>query len=388
MPRARADNIEDLWADLPRLLNKAKDGAADAEARRWIGGDLADDLLKAGAGRLLLDESQGGLGGTLVDWIRMGTELAAADGSTGWVASHWAMASAVVAANGSDALVEEVFSNPKACVASSNLGRVDFSRENDGLRISGSWGFASGCLAATHVGGDLLLEDPNAAGGFRTISVLTPRANASISETWDPVGMAASGSNQIVFDDVRIPASGIYDWPDSKPVKSRPRAFLGHGVWLITLSVAAVQLGLARAAIDAVREELTGKIDKATGEPAISKPATLRALEEAEGLLFSLRAGLERAAERLWAEGMRDGNPTAQARIETRLASLTAVHQGTAIVRSVFDVAGASAILRTGRLQRIFRDASCLIHHISSVRERFELVGMVRHDLAPLSYAI
>ena len=388
MKPERAESIEDLWAALPRLIEKTKAGAESAEERRWIGDDLADELLEVGAGRLLLDKSLGGLGGTLVDWIRMGSELAAADGSTGWVASHWAMAAAVVASNGSDGLVEEVFSDPKACIASSNLGRLDFAQESDGLRISGSWGFASGCLAATYVGGDLLLEDTSSASGFRTLSVLTPRANALISETWDPVGMAASGSNQIVFDNVHIPASGIYDWPDSKPQMSRPRAFLGHGVWLISLSVAAVHLGLARAAIDAVREELSGKIDKATGEPAISKPAALRALEEAEGMLFSLRAGLERATERLWAEGIRHGTPTTNARIETRLAGLTAVHQGTAIVRSVFDVAGASAILRTGRLQRIFRDANCLIHHVSSVRERFELVGRVRHELAPLSYAI
>ena len=386
--KAQTNCLDDLWDALPALKDRAKSGAEAAEERRWIGDDLANDLLEAGVGRILLDQEVGGLGGTLTDWIRLGCELSAADASSGWVSSHWAMAAAVVAANGTDELVSDVFSDPKACVASSNLGKLDFHDEDGGLRISGSWGFASGCLAATYVGGDILLEDADVPGGFRMVSVLAPSTEASVVETWDPVGLAATGSNQIVFEDVLVPKMAIYDWPDSKPVAGRSRGFLGHGVWLISTSVASVHLGLARAAIDAVRKELATKTNRMTGEPAVAKPAAMRALEEAEGLLFSLRAGLDLAADKVWNEGMTSGTPSQQARMQLRLAGLTAVHQGTAIVRSVFDVAGASARHRSGRIQRIFRDANCLIHHISSIKDNFELVGRVRHQLDPLSFKI
>ncbi|WP_137700277.1 acyl-CoA dehydrogenase family protein [Marimonas lutisalis] len=384
----QARTLEDLWAALPGVIKKAHDGAADAEERRWIGSELANDMLEIGVGRILLGEEIGGLGGTLADWIKLGSEIAAADASAGWVASHWAMAAAVVAANGSDELVEEIFSDPKACVASSNLGRLDFASEDEGLRISGTWGFASGCLAATYVGGDLLLQDANAPNGVRMISVLSPRAQADIVETWNPMGLAATGSHQIVYDDVFVPKERIYRWPDSTPVEGRKRGFLGHGAWLISTSVASIHLGLARAAIDAVRTELGEKTNRFTGAPAIAKPSVMRALEEAEGLLFCLRAGLDRSADSVWAEGMKSGKPTAGARMEMRLAALTAVRQGTAIVRSAYDVAGASALQRSGVIQRIFRDANCLIHHIAGSRDGFEFVGRVRHDLDPLSFRV
>ena len=380
--------VEDIWDVLPEIQAQAQSGAAEAEERRWIGDDLANKLLALGVGRLLLDTDVGGLGGTLSDWIRLGTELSAADASTGWVALHWAMASAVVAANGSEKLIEEVFSDPKACVASSNLGRVQAIEEPDGLRISGSWGFASGCLEANYLGGDLILDDPDEPTGVRMISVLSPRSEASIVESWNPVGLAATGSHQIVYDNVFVPQERIYRWPDSKPVSGRTRGFLGHGVWFISLSIASVHLGLARRAIDEVRSDLSKKMNKFTNLPMIATPTVLRALEDAEGMLYCMRAGIDHAVEDLWAEGLRDGKPSLETRMAARVAALAVIHQGTGIVRSVFDIAGASALDRAGALQRVFRDANCLTQHVAGSLNGYELTGRVRNELDPLSFKI
>jgi alkylation response protein AidB-like acyl-CoA dehydrogenase len=160
------------------------------------------------------------------------------------------------------------------------------------------------------------------------------------------------------------------------------------GGWIISICAAATHLGLARRAIDETRNELDGKIDRFTRGPVLAKPIIQIPLEEAEGLLFACRAGMALALKDAWESGLR-GEPLSQElRINVHLAASTAVHQCEAIVRSVYDIAGASAIRRNGILQRLYRDASCLTHHISVSDGSFERIGRVRCGFDPLNWMI
>jgi alkylation response protein AidB-like acyl-CoA dehydrogenase len=49
-----------------------------------------------------------------------------------------------------------------------------------------------------------------------------------------------------------------------------------------------------------------------------------------------------------------------------RVDAVTAVHRGAEVVRAAYDAAGAGVVRRSGVLQRLLRDASCLTHHISA----------------------
>jgi alkylation response protein AidB-like acyl-CoA dehydrogenase len=71
-----------------------------------------------------------------------------------------------------------------------------------------------------------------------------------------------------------------------------------------------------------------------------------------------------------------------------RLATTTAVDQCEGIVRAAYDVAGASAVRWPGVLQRLYRDASYLTHHISANGDSFERVGRVRGGFDLLDFRI
>ena len=58
------------------------------------------------------------------------------------------------------------------------------------------------------------------------------------------------------------------------------------------------------------------------------------------------------------------------------------------IVREAYDASGASALRRSGALQRLLRDASCMTHHISSNLASYELTGRVRCDIDELSFRV
>jgi alkylation response protein AidB-like acyl-CoA dehydrogenase len=283
---------------------------------------------------------------------------------------------------------EEFFADPGACAAWSNQPKVTVVEQPDGIRVTGSWSFETGCTAATFVGGMVILSPPAEGAPPRVVAAMAPVGDARIEETWDPVGLAGTGSHDVHLDDVFIPWHRTFPWPAGIPVSRYPEAIFVPGTWFISLCAAATHLGLARRTLDEVRAELRGKVDRYTQKPLLENPATQRTLEAAEGLWMACRAGLREALVAMW-ECARRGQPaTAELRVNARVAAVTAVHRGAEIVRAAYDVAGAGAVRRTGVLQRLLRDASCLVHHVSTNAISYELTGRVRSGIDPLTFRI
>jgi hypothetical protein len=88
----------------------------------------------------------------------------------------------------------------------------------------------------------------------------------------------------------------------------------------------------------------------------------------------------------MWESGLRGEPATADVRINSRVAAVTAVQRGAEIVRAAYDASGA--VRRAGVLQRLMREASCLTHHISANQVSYELTGRVRCGIDKLSFRI
>lgn len=382
------NSVERLRAELSGLAAEAQSRAEEFEQARNISLDFVTKLKRAGVYGILVSKQHGGLGGTLGDWLDMATTLAYADGSVGWAACHGAVGNALIENIAGPAFVDEFFSDPMASAAWSNMPRVEVQDAADGLHLNGRWSFGTGCVTATHVGGMVQLPPTGGSTAPRFVVALVRREDASIDPNWDPIGLAGTGSHDIVFSNITVPHSHIFEWPDWKADARRPLSRFIGGTWFIAICAAATHLGLARRALDEARRELSGKLDRFTKRPTLEKPAILLPLEEAEGLLFACRAGLEKALDAVWQAGQRGETLDTSTRMQVRLAAVTAVHQGERIVRAAYDLAGASAVRRSGPLQRIYRDASCLTHHVSANRDSFEVIGRVRCGFDPLTFRI
>ena len=220
------------------------------------------------------------------------------------------------------------------------------------------------------------------------VAALAPAREARIEETWDPVGLAGTGSHDVHFDDVFVPWHRTFPWPTGIPVSAYPVAIFVPGTWFIAMAAAATHLGLGRRAIDEARNELRGKTDRYTQKPLLEHPSTQRTLEAAEGLWYACRAGMREALAAMWESGLRGEPASADARVNARVAAVTAVQKGMEIVRAAYDAAGASVVHRTGVMQRLLREASCLAHHISANQLSYELTGRVRCGIDKLSFRI
>ncbi len=379
-----ASSIDQLGAMLPQLAALARSRGPEFEAARRLAPDFADKLKQAGLIRFLIPEQAGGLGGSLPEWLEVMMQLAEADASTAWVAAHGSICSGLIYASADARFRDEFFADPQAYASWSSLPRVKVEEHDDGLQISGSWAFESGCTLASHVGGMVVLPSLSAGAPPRLTVALVPLAQARIVETWDPVGLGGTGSHDVHFDKLFVPRYRTFSWPAEAPVSDYPAAIFVPGTWFIANSAAATYLGLARRALDEARNELRGKLDRYSQQPLLKHPATQRSLEAAEGLWFACRAGMRESMRSVWASALRAEPLSAQQRVEARVAAVPAVQQSAAIVRVAYDSAGASAVRRSGVLERLLREASCLTHHISANPASYELTGRVRSGVDKL----
>lgn len=385
-----AHSIDDLNALLPSLVAEARLRGTEFERARQLTPDFADTLKQAGVARMLVPKAAGGLGYSLPDWLEVMMQLAEADASTAWVSAHAGICSGLIAASADVRFRDEFFSDPLACVAWSNLPRVTVQERHNGLHISGSWSFVSGCTMASHVGGMVVLPPTQEGGSPRPTVALVPVGQASIVPTWDPIGLGGTGSHDVCLDDVFVPDYRTFAWPASAsaPDVDYPAKVFVPGTWFISNGAATTHLGLARRALDEARNEMRGKVERYSGRPILEHPSTHRSLEAAEGLWFACRAGLREALRSVWESAARGEPLSKEQRLNARVAAVTAVHRSTEVVRMAYDAAGASAIRRSGVLERLLREASCLTHHISANLLSYEQTGRVRSGVDALSMRV
>ena len=89
---------------------------------------------------------------------------------------------------------------------------------------------------------------------------------------------------------------------------------------------ASICAGVIYASAD--HNELRGKTDRYTQKPLLEHPSTQRSLEAAEGLWYACRAGMREALAAMWEFALRGEPAPADARVNARVAAVTAVQKG------------------------------------------------------------
>jgi alkylation response protein AidB-like acyl-CoA dehydrogenase len=152
---------------------------------------------------------------------------------------------------------------------------------------------------------------------------------------------------------------------------------------LFSVSLAAVVLGIAQAAIDALLELAPAKTPM--GSPAVlrDKPIAQMQIARAEALVRAARAYLFAAIEEQWDEVVSGAPPTLEKRAAVRMACTFAAESCAEAVDIVYNLAGGSAIQESGKIERCFRDIHAAAQHIGLSTANYEVAGRVLLGLDP-----
>jgi alkylation response protein AidB-like acyl-CoA dehydrogenase len=352
--------IEDSHAAALALGPMIAKRAGEIEAGRRIPGDLLDDLVDAGAFRVLVPPSHGGLGGDLSDAMTLFETLARFDASVAWSVmiggSAWCDLVALprqsfdrLFAAGSDVIFAGGIS------PSGSVAPVD-----GGYEVTGRWGFISGVEHATWIWGNCLEPSDNGEPAFR-IAVFEPE-QVVIEDTWDVVGLAGTGSHHIHVDRARVPAEMtvalFVDEPSIDDVIARVPT-----PSLVALSIASVAVGVARGALDDIVTLATEKTPLLAEGTLASDPYFQFELAESFTEVHAARLLLHELAESLWATAAEGSEPDIELRARIRAAAVWATGRSADVVGASYRAGGGTSIYSSSSLQRRLRDVNAITQH-------------------------
>jgi len=362
-----------LLEEVRALAAQAAARAAEIEAIGRVPRDFVDELAAAGCFRVLLPRSNGGAESTLAEALAVFEMLAAGDASTGWTvmigASGWTDLAALPRAT-FDALFP---ASDDVIVAGAFAPSGSIVPVGDAYRLTGRWGFASGCQHAT-------LFYANAVEGFADghprlrISVLTPD-EITIEPTWDVAGLRGTGSHHFSVNGVVVAADRTFVPLVDPPCVDLPIARIPTPA-VFALGIAAVALGAARGGLDDVAALAHEKVPLLAPGALAFDPLFHHGLARASTGLAAARSLVFEVATELW-EHARDDTVTLELRASARAAAAWAVDAALAAAEFAYRAGGGGALYSSSTLQRRLRDVHAMTQHFLVRPDTFAAVGAV-----------
>ena len=192
--------------------------------------------------------------------------------------------------------------------------------------------------------------------------VLVPTTAIEVVRTWNVSGLRGTGSHDVRIDDVFV--ADAYTLPAwaAAPREAGPLYRFGL-LGLSTVALAAVALGIAQAAIDAL-VALAAKVPTGASTALRDHPRAQYAAGRAAALRSAARAGLLDALVNSWATVAAGGALGEAERVALRVASAFAAEASAEAVDTVYRVAGGNAIDERAPIARCFWDVHAATRHI------------------------
>ncbi|MDT5087555.1 MAG: indole-3-acetate monooxygenase, partial [Mycobacterium sp.] len=188
-------------------------------------------------------------------------------------------------------------------------------------------------------------------------------------------GLRGTGSHDTVAEEVFVPEERVLSIFDG-PVIDRPLyRFPPFGFFAACITAAA--MGNARAAIDDFVDLAATKKGVAARRTLAERSTIQVAVATADSALEAARAGYYQAVETAWQASLDGPSVPLAARTRLRLAATHGARVSADVVRSMYDLAGGSAIYDGAPLQRRLRDAFTATAHFQVNEASRELPGRI-----------
>ena len=215
-----------------------------------------------------------------------------------------------------------------------------------GWRISGHKIYTTGAplLSWLMVWGKTAEPEPRVG----TFLVPARSSGVKIVETWDHMGMRASGSHDVVFEGAAIPHDFAVDI--RKPSEWTERDDT-QAAWYV-LGISALYSGVAIAARNWLVKYLTQRAPTSLGAPLSTLPRFQEAVGEIDARLLTNRILIENAASETDL-----GAPPSSS--ESGLIKMTVTSNAITAVERAIELVGNPGLSRVNELERHLRDVLC-----------------------------
>jgi alkylation response protein AidB-like acyl-CoA dehydrogenase len=347
------------------------------EDERRLPPEAVRALVEAGVFKLMVPKELGGAQTTAGTLLSVIEDISRADGSAGWCAMIGA-SSGLMSAFLDEAVAAEVYGPADAisCGVFAPMGRA--TKVDGGYRVSGRWPFASGCEHSSWRMGGVFVEGPE--GQPPTVrSVLFSAEQTRVVDTWNVSGLRGTGSHDLEVSDVLVPDARSFSL--SSPARHEGGVYRLPFFGVLASGVAAVTLGIARAAIDSIIALAKKKTPFGSKRGIAHRELVQLHVAQAEAKLRSARAFLYLSVRDAENEVEAHGKASLRGRALLRLAASHAATESAAAVDLAYEAGGATSIYAKHPLQRHFRDVHVATQHIMVSSTSKVLAGRILLDV-------
>ncbi|OXI18005.1 acyl-CoA dehydrogenase family protein [Burkholderia sp. AU15512] len=232
-------------------------------------------------------------------------------------------------------------------------------RDGDGWRLSGHKLYSTGIPALRWLAVWARTDEPAPRVGV----FLVPRDRDAdgdrirVIESWNHLGLRASGSHEVVFDDVRLPADHAVDvrtpdaWAVSAATHADADAQADQQAWMVAL-LGSLYDAVARASRDWLVGFATTRAPSGLGAPLATLPRVQEAVGEIEGWLHANRVLLDDHIART-------GAGQAPTVTTSGLVKRTVTEHAIRVVEQALKLSGNHGLSRANPLERHYRDVLC-----------------------------
>jgi alkylation response protein AidB-like acyl-CoA dehydrogenase len=257
------------------------------------------------------------------------------------------------------------------------LSTTKAERTEGGYRFTGRKSFGSLTPVWTYLGiHGMDTSDPNAP---KIVHAFMPKGTqgATISETWDVLGMRATQSQDTILDGAFVPDQYI-----GRVVPAGAAGIdqfvLGIFAWALS-GFANVYYGLAQRALDMTIESVKSKTSLALTRSMAYHPEIQHAIADLVIEIESIGPQIEKAAQD-WSDRVDHGHNWG---IKLIAAKYRAAEGSWKVVDTALDVAGGFGIFKRSGLERLWRDARLGRIHLGNFALTREFIGKTALGINP-----
>ncbi len=353
---------------------------AHEEEARELDPRLVAKMHEAGLFRMLLPRWLDGGALDPLSYTRVVQEIARYDASAAWCLNQGSGCS-MAAGYLEPATAREVFGNPDDVLAWGPSPGAKAVATEGGYIVNYSGSFASGSRHATWLGALCLVCEPDGSPRLRANgkqemrALLYRRSKADVKDVWHTIGLRGTGSDSFILKDLFVPSRYAYIRDDEATRIDSSTHYPYTSTMIYASGFAHVALGIARGFMDAFMALAAHKTPREARSTLKDNPMVQFEVALCEAKWKSARHYLRANIGEAWQEIQANGKPTDAQRVAIRLAATHAIHSAKEVVATLYETAGASAILKSGPFERRFRDINTVTQQLQGRKSHYETAG-------------
>jgi alkylation response protein AidB-like acyl-CoA dehydrogenase len=323
---------------------------------------------------MILPYAYGGLQDSIPTMVRVLEELAVADASISWIVGI-ANGTSIIAATLPEDTARTLF-KPRAVAGGAQAPYGRATPVDGGYRVSGRWGFASGCTHCTMLVGGCLIEGAAPVPGMPPYGMAVfPIGDVEVIDTWHVSGLRGTGSRDMQVHDVFVPDDRMLPFHSGIKPRIDAPSYRYPALGFLALTIAPIPLGIARRAIDELIALAGGKTPMGIGSKLRDRALVQHEIARAEAILRSARAWMYEVTDELWSKAVAGDEFTPEDRAMIRMACAHAALESLRATEIAYTLGGGSSIYENSALQRCMRDAHAATQHVMLAPPNYEPAG-------------